>query len=733
MMNKLSAKYSIWFILGLTLISLFPLRHACLDLDPSRFFPSNDPDVSFYRDFREKFQTSIDEEFIFIGLGNHEGIFRKAFLQKTDSLAQWLSQQAHIRKVYSITNTSIIYFRNNEVNFRPLIRFLSPEKYADDSVYLFQSKEYRDLLVSRDGRSLALAAFNEEGLTPSQKAMLVQSIQSKMDSLRFDEVHFTSRIGAEKVLADELKRNFLLLSLGTVLIIGLSLFIHFRSFKTTLLVLSTVGIASVWTLAIASLLNFSVGVFTLFLPLVLLVYLLPAAIWSRFPNQVRRINKRSRIQPSVYQPLLYSSVLLGIVFFSFGLSDIPAIRRFGILAGIAVPIGGILLFFLFPFLEEGITSVANGRVNKGAKISPIYDLLLRFKWAGLIAVLMIIGGSLFFAGKLETNSRFSQQIPHGTSLRDNFLFTENNFSGTRPFELSLTITDTRHSFFEVPVMQKVEELEIFLQKNSGMGNLISPLSLFKGANKAFHEGSNSFFRLPEQRDVPRLYEAIMQTEHAEEMQHYTSEDGTTIRISGLLHDLSFREFQQLRNSFDSFFRKKGFENLFSYRMTGPAYVYEKGLANLDRQLWCSLMIGFALLFSILFFSSGRFLNALLLTVCCVVALMAEAAVMSAAGFYFKHDSLLLFGISFAFVAGVSVWLAKGLVYDMGASLRKLIFISLTVIMLALLLTFSNYEMVSQFGLVFIAGLIIFSLAIILLAPLFHSSISDQPELNHTSK
>src|SRR6185369_16651165 len=116
---------------------------------------------------------------------------------------------------------------------------------------------------------------------------------------------------------------------------------------------------------------------------------------------------------------------------------------------------------------------------------------------------------------------------------------ESDFAGTRPFELELTNVTPNNTFSDLQKIKLAEEIESYLKDSCGVGNLISPLSLFRGANKAFYGGDNTRFRLPEtQPEVNRFYQAILQTEHADEMQHYLSIDGQRLRISGRLPNMT---------------------------------------------------------------------------------------------------------------------------------------------------------------------------------------------------
>src|SRR6187402_2732348 len=102
-MNQKAGNLSIYFIILLSLLSIVPILSLRFNFNIEKLLPSRDSDVEFYKEFQNQFQTQVDEEeFIFIGLQNHAGIFHKDFLKKTDSLTQYLSLQPQIGKVYSV-------------------------------------------------------------------------------------------------------------------------------------------------------------------------------------------------------------------------------------------------------------------------------------------------------------------------------------------------------------------------------------------------------------------------------------------------------------------------------------------------------------------------------------------------------------------------------------------------------------------------------------------------------
>ena len=68
------------FVLLVTVLSFYELRNIKFDYDFESFFPTNDPDLDKYIDFRNTFE--YDNEFILLAIENKKGIFREDFLNK---------------------------------------------------------------------------------------------------------------------------------------------------------------------------------------------------------------------------------------------------------------------------------------------------------------------------------------------------------------------------------------------------------------------------------------------------------------------------------------------------------------------------------------------------------------------------------------------------------------------------------------------------------------------------
>jgi predicted RND superfamily exporter protein len=721
-MNQKASRKIIYFISLLGFLSLFSLAFLRFDFRIENLFPSHDADVEFYKNFKAQFQPE-DEEIIFIGLHNNRGIFCEEFLKKTDTLAQYLSKLDHIHKVYSLTNSNVIFYRDSQVNARPLIHIHQPELYAGDSVYLFQSREYRDHLVSKDGRTIAVVAFHDPDLTGKQKTELLTGIQSEIEGLSFDASHLVSKMKAEKMLMAEAERNarnYILLLLMLVAVV-LSVF---RSFRSILPVLMIIILPVLIMTAVISLLHFPLHIIYGLLPVVAAITGIPAGFLflSTYTDQLKKgFSKEDALRRTVLEirPSLFVSPLAAVsIFLTLAVYDYIPVHLFGILAGLSVLISiGLSIFFLpaYYFLVP-VPAIGNRNLPFGkwdAFLSGLFMRITRNRVNVLVCFSVLALGPVFFIKKIEINANMLHEIPKHSPLLEDYHFMEQDFSGTRPFEMVLSVNDTKHSFFDLALMKRVEDIERFLEDSCRVGHMISPLSLFKGANKAFNKGENSSFRLPaSQQYINRFYEAIMQTEHADEMQRYMLADGRSVRISGSLPGITSKKFGLLKERFAEFFRSKSYTGYFDYRMTGQAFLFDKVTENIERNLLIGGVTAFLVVVLLSFYLLRSWLVGMIAFVVSSLPVLLAAALMGMLDIYLKADTATILVILFVigtlntlyFLCCFKAGLAKGksasdAVKTAYLSIGKLLTGCACVLLAALLpLLVCNFAIINEAGL-----------------------------------
>ena len=657
-MNRKKSNIAIYIIIVISILSFIPLSHLKFDFSLDNMFPLNDPDVNYYKEFQSKFHTEVDEEVIFIGLKNSNGIFKTEFLKKIDILTQYLTKLNHIAKVYSLTNSSFISYKNGEFNASPLIHLNQPEKYLEDSIQLFNSEEYRQLLISKKGTSIAIAAFNQPWLSHLEKKQLLYKIQHKLDELKFSESHIAAKIRIETTYIEEIKKNIKIYLLVSILIVVLALYFIFKSWNAIIISLIIIVISNIWSLAIISISGYPVDVLTSLLPPVLSIICMSNIIhFSTKYNTLLSLgtSKEDALTMSFNElkgPTFFAALTTAVGFFTLSITDILPIRTFGIFMGISVLLAFVISYLFLQSYYNITTEPAPIQHNKHNKqwsllLNWSYSQVVKHKIKILAFTCLLLIVSLYYIFKIQINGSLLEEIPARNALLSDYKFIENEFYGTRIFEMELALLNTNDSLVNLERLKEVEVIQGILQDSLNIACIISPISLYKGTNKVFHGGDQAFFSLPSSQDQINDYTLkINQTQYRDEWLRYYAEDLKSLRISGKLPDVTIKEFEGLSHRFEQYFNKLNFKNNYTYKFTGSSIIFDKIAYSLTNNLLNGLIIAFVLIGLIGYFMMKSYKMVVISLIPNFLALLIMAGIMGLLGIHLKADTAVIFSISF---------------------------------------------------------------------------------------
>jgi uncharacterized protein len=725
-MNTKNSRRVIYLILAITLLCFIPLRNLRFEFNIEKLFPASDPDLAFFQQFQEQFHSEIDDEFIFIGLKNNNGIFQQEFLYAIDSLTKFISREQNIIKVYSLTNSSVVSFKAGQIEARPLIQIEKPSRYGTDSAYIFQSPEYRNLLVSNDGRSVAIAAFNTRFLSDDQKDSILVRTQRKIDELGFDEAHLTAKIRVERVYVTEIEKNLVTYLSLSLLLISLCLYLLFRSLKSIIVPLLIIMVSIIWTMALIAITGNSLDIISSLLPPILAAICMSDIIHlsTAYIEELRTgVSKHMALRKAfreVGMATFYTCCTVAIGFLTLSITNIIPIRNFGIFAASGILMAFVIAFtLLFAFYELGpIPPIVKKPATDNwwnRNLATVFIIVISNKKKILAGLVLLTIISAIGISKIEINSSLLQEIPRHHPILDDYKFMEKDFAGTRPFEMALTARHPSSNFLQLDMMKKVEEVEHFLKDSLHIGYVISPLSLIKGANKSFTGGGVENYVLPRTPELSlRLYDAIRQTEFADEMESYLSPDAKILRVSGRLPDLNMKQFAALKLRLDDFFNRNGYGSAFAYKVTGSGVLLDRITFSLTNNLLLGIAIDAVIisLITLLLLKSWRVIIIVLIPN--VVPLIVMGGIMGYMGINLKADTSVIFAIAFAiavddtihFLSRIRLELSKGLSLPYAVKRTFLSTGKAIVITALVLITGFGTLLSSSFGGAFYIGLLI---------------------------
>jgi predicted RND superfamily exporter protein len=530
----------------------------------------------------------------------------------------------------------------------------------------------------------------------------------------------------ERVYVKEIEKNLQTYLLLSLLFISIFLFILFRSVKTVIIPLVIIAVSITWILAVISIAGEKLDIISSLLPPIIAAICMSDIIHlsTHYIENLRTGLSKKDALNKTYREIglatFYTCCTVATGFFTLGITNILPIRNFGFFAGaglfiaFAITMISLYAFYLFsPIPEVVYKKTSERRWNNFLTLA--FKTVIKYKYVVLGLFGIIITVSIYFTNKIEINSSLLQEIPKHNPILKDYEFMEKDFAGTRSFELLLSLKNRTTSGFDLPVMKETEAIEKFLKDSCGIGYIISPLSLFRGANKAFKGGENINFVLPEStQQVSRYYEAIQQTEFADEMQHYLLADGSQMRISGRLPNLSLKEFKVVKDKIDRFFTGNGHTKTFEYHLTGSAVLLDKATYSLTENLFTGIAIDAVIisLIALLLLKGWRII--LIILIPNVIPLLIMAAFMGLLHINLKADTSVIFAIAFGiavddtihFLSRLRHELSKGLSLPYAVkrtylSTGKAIIVTCLVLLSGFLTLLS-----SSFGGVFYIGLLI---------------------------
>jgi len=233
-------------------------------------------------------------------------------------------------------------------------------------------------------------------------------------------------------------------------------------------------------------------------------------------------------------------------------------------------------------------------------------------------------------------------------MKKDFVFFEDHFAGVRPFEMGVELKDTG-SIYNYEVLAEINKVENYLQREYGVGNIVSPLLAVKSMNMAMQSGEAAFFELPAPDEYVRIRKFLnrmMEKDTANMSRAFISEDQRTARVQGKVADLGSKYFLAANQRFEQFLNDSIPNRLANYQITGTAHLVDKNNSYLASSLVLGLLIAFGVisLLAGLFFKSLRMIPIALLPN--MLPLMLIAAIMYLAGQDLKVSTGIIFTIAF---------------------------------------------------------------------------------------
>ncbi len=510
------------------LMSQFGRLHIVITSD--NFLPQSNHYIVTTNEIEKTFGNKFT---VVIGVTAKEGtIYQTSILEKVQRITKRLRDVPDVMK----TNINSLAARKAKgiqgtadgMIVRPLMERV-PQNDAEMATLkkaVASIPAYEDLLVTKDQKTTLIVAEVKDdasGFSPVGDAVM-----AAVDPERDNTVEIT--VGGMPIFLTWLERYSMkmgfLLPLA-ILIVGLIHYEAFRTVQAAALPLITAILSVIWSLAILAISGTSMDTFNASTPILILAVAAGHAVqilkryYEEFaklkqtspgkdPKEASReavLNAMTRVGPV----MLVACAVASLGFFSLTIFDIRAVRTFGLLTGAGIISALILELTFIPALRSMLPPPGEKEYHREKERS-IWDRWIEymFFWvterrravyvlASIAVVALSLGGYWL---KVENAARqyFSDEL----QLRKDDDALNTRTAGTSTMHL-LVDTGADDGVKDPKVLEAMDKVQQFLQKDPRVGKTLSIADFIKRMNQAMNEDKKGFYSIPSSHDLVAQY------------------------------------------------------------------------------------------------------------------------------------------------------------------------------------------------------------------------------------
>ncbi len=540
-------RWIIGFVLALTVVFGFGLRRGMeLDVSPLSFVTQNSQER---RDFAEARKYFGADDFLLVAVVCDD-VFSPENLARLKSLHRQIEKVSGVGEVLSLVNVPYAHSLPGDeggVSLETLI----PNSLNDKQ----RLEEARDVattdrmfvgnLVSADARTTALTILLKTELPTVRRHEITQQIYDLTRASGFDEMYLAgdpfSQLRATRALKDDLK---LLLPL-TVALIALLMWLCFRSLTAVVLPLATIGIGLVWLLGLMAYFGTHFTILVLMLPTVMLA--IGCSYMIHVLNQIgiancangesTTRNSQSAIEDAmrfINLPVAVSALTIIAGFLSLTFTEIPAIRSTAIYSAIGAAFTMILSLTFIPAVLVMLPARA-GMFRVGLTGKLVRFLEDTGRWATshqrllYVLTIIIVVISLLGMRRIIIDIDFFRFAKPGTDSLVGLEEVGRRLAGAVTFDIIIE-GKTSGAIEKPDVLERISQLQAFAEARKGphgqgVDRSLSVADVIKHLNRAFNGNDPKQYAIPaDERIIADLFS------DRDQLKGFLTEDGRIARV-----------------------------------------------------------------------------------------------------------------------------------------------------------------------------------------------------------
>ena len=648
--------------------------------DFSQTVPDTDEEMMYYNSFKKTFGE--DGNVLAIGLKD-SSVFLIDKLKLYNNYIEEIQNVYGVKGVLGLSKLQVLKKNNQNKNFN-FIDIFDPfpndQKTYDSLLKVINNEKfYEGKILNGEGALTLLITIDKNILNSESRNKLMLDLIEKSEEFQTQsniKLHYAGLPYSRYVLAESVKKELSRLLIVSIVVVGIILFLFFRSLDTVFIPLIIIGIVVTWVFGTLALFGFKITLLTGLLPPIIVVIGIPNCVYmlNYYHFSIEKLKDKKKAIINVISTIglitLITNLTTAVGFFVLSTTDIKILTEFGIVAGINVLATFVVSIFLLPSIYLALPKPKSSQVNY-LNYSFINNLISSFRYISFthkkrvfFIFTIIIFSSLFGLSKIKSVSFLVDDVPSESNMMKDLKFFESNFSGVMPLEIVVD-TKMKKGVQNLNLLKRVNTFENFLEDKEYVSSPISLVTFIKASRQAYYNNNPSYYSLPNNRDKNFIFRYL-----SEGYQDNVSNDnisksfvdsvGQKMRISLNVADLgSYKLDSVVKNVFQPEIDKIFSNSKAEVKMTGTTLIFIKGINFLVENLLQSMLLAFIIISVIMSLLFKNIKMVIISLIPNIIPLIIAGGLMGYFNIPLKPSSALVFSIVFGISVDYSIhFLAK---------------------------------------------------------------------------
>ena len=667
-------KFKLLSIIILSFIfSIFTLQNPKIFYDSDRI-------LQYANDIEIEKNKNIDSSNLFLVGVEFDKNIQFEDVIKLQSLHNELLENKNIKLSQSVFNDISLLDINFLAPFGSNKKIENKEDFDD---FIEKIKKRESLFVSKDQKKIFYIILLKSDLGEDFNKKFITNLEYKFNTLKASSIYITSQVKGELYIKDKVIKELLYITFFSAFLCCVILWFFSRNIKFVSLVIISVLFSITIGFMISQLLFGGIELVMIIMPAILFIVCI-----SDFMHLVNESDdaKKSKLEYFKYQinnigkPVALTSVTTAIGFLSFCFSNVLPILRLGVITTIGILISLFIILVTYAICIELNVHIINGKKSLNKNIDNLISKFIKFQNSkkSIPLILLMSFLCLFGIKYFEINNHINDEFNKSSNLYKEMQFFDKNFGGYKEVSFNIELKDNL----------EIDSVIKFENEIKSMGFTID--YSFFGSFKNLKSINENYLQELEEKQIS---------------------------IKSRMPDLGSKKSLVL---FDKIKRAANDLNI-QIQIKGNGYLFDKLSDKITVEILFGLMIAvltICLLFLII--SSFNFRYLLIILIPNTFPIFVCIGIMSLGSFYFSLSNAFIFAIIFGLIVDDSIHIITSYRFNILRGLNKkeaidksvritgraVIKTTMIIIVTLIPLLFSEFNSISQLGLLTIISAVV---------------------------